>query len=121
MSIQQVIEDVLAERRRDAEIAALCAQRIEAFALGASPAPPAQEELLAFQRATGARESGRDLPSRILRAVRARLALAQNRPVAATDLAAAARCSRQWISRQFGSLVPAPVALRILRERDADA
>ena len=121
MSIVDTIELVLASHQRDAEVASAAAARIAAYANGDAGERPTDDELLAFRRATGARELGRDLASRILRSVRVREAIAACRPVAASDLAAACGCSRQWIMRQHGSLVPVATAVRVLRERGRNA
>ena len=117
-----MFDSLIEERVRvaldEAQEARSLAPRLWAFARGDREVePPTEREVQVFARATGAR--GSSDAARIVRACIARLAVRDRRPVAAADLAAAAGFSRQYATRQYGSLVAHAVASRVLEARGA--
>ena len=103
----------------DAAAAIALAARMAEYAATGRGEPPTASQLAALARATGARDSGTDDASRVIRAARARSRIYRGQSVACADLAAAAGVSRQYAHREWGTIVRAEVA-RSLLSREAD-
>lgn len=106
MEIEAIIDMRLAEAQRAAAEARASIVRLIAFVRGETRCEPTAEEVRAFARATGARDTGRDDASRLVRAVRVRSALLARRDVAISDFAVAVGLSRQYVWRRYGARVP---------------
>ena len=119
--IMGAIDRVEDETTRRLRLARASAARIARFALEGEGDPPSWEELVAFAGATGARDTGRDDASRVLRAARARIAMGRGERVTCGDLAAALGRSRQHVYRLHGASCDAATARALLAPREAAA
>ena len=100
----------------DAAVVLAAADCLVAFATTGRGEPPTAAQVAAIARATGARDTGTDDASRVVRAARARTRISRGQPVACADLAAAAGVSRQYAHRAWGTIVRADAASALLEE-----